>query len=1051
MAGRMLPPVVATLAASDEDLNKTLDNADARMITTAALMDDLGKDHKLNIDSMNSDMALRSVGDEASKASDEIKKIEPSSDGASDGLDRLDKSASAASKSMGSGSGGGGLLAALLPILPALVPIAGVATGASIALAGMATAGIAGLGAFALAAGPQLTTMKTQMGGLLTSFQAVSAPTVLPVLNNAVGLFGTALQAANPLVGATSTALLNLESRAKSALQSPAWAQFSTYIDASAGPAINTFGSVLGNLGHGFGNLLIAFAPVETQMEQGLVHLSQGFLNWTSSTGGLHSFVTWFQGEAPQVGQLIENLARLVALALPAFGGWGQILISVANPLLSLVDALLRVNPVIGEVAAALILGGVAWSKWGDGIKVGLDALGTFGSKANIAVTSLLGVGSSGTAAAAGVTGAAGASAGLVIGLSALALLAVPLAATFAGMAIGSSISKNYTDQLNSSVARMTATMSGAGANTIPQMNQAITANRALIADLTNKNLYAGASTDGLTVKQNEAVAAYVHGGIAGATYVASIQKITGENKTLQTSIATQNANLDLLSSKYGISKDSALNLANTLGFNLNKQLTGLQVAQVGAEFDQMSQSAGITQAALQNLATTSKLSMSAVSQSITNAESATQKSFTAAGDSVKAFSGFTTVTGQELQMFYGAAVNQAQTFTANIRTAISDGYDPTLISQLLTAGPAQAGPLLQSLVDNASNGMVQTVAGATSALNSLNVQAVQEQRITYEAVTAGSSQMAADVGNAFAIQQQVTLQGATATAASVAHALNMGVSTVQQISDEYSLGLPNAFQAQQLNAYLKAMQQAQSGAQGLVSQIAVTQNASNQHAAALPNSMFGRVNDSFAGAVANSWGVVHGLDSGAGAVAGAASNLSQTAYAFMHIPDTTWIGFNAGNAVALGLLATIGAVQTAASQVSAAAIQGVQAGAAAVNAASSSLLPHFAAGGTVNSATVLLAGESGTETILPWDDPGRVAQLLGAMPASAFSALDSGVQGSGGGGTLAPAVSGGHGPSITVGQIVIQGVSDPRAAAIAVRNELLQMGRGVPNLWGSP
>lgn len=1086
MAGRMLPPVMATLAASDSDFAKTLDDADARMVVTAGLMDDLGRNRNIGMDTSSTGSDLRTLGDDADATAKDIDKIKPATDNAGGGLDNLKKKADSASNSLGGSGGGGGLLAALMPLAAAILPIAGVATGAAIALAGMATAGIAGIGAFALAAGPQLTTMKTEMGGLLQSFQAVNAPTVLPVLNNAVGLFGTALQAANPLVGATSNALLNLEGRAKSALQSPAWTQFTTYIDASAGPAINTFGTVLGNLGHGFGNLLIAFAPVETQMEQGLVHLSQGFLNWTSSTGGVHSFVTFFQAEGPQVAQLIGNLGRIVTDLLPAFTGWGTILIKVANPLLSIVNDLEKVNPAVADVTAALVIGGLAWSKWGDGISaafsavksfidgssplaVRIAALGSASAASAVPMTDLrvaaTGAGSEVAAVgseaekAGGLLGGAGVAAGgLGAGLGTIALAAAPVAVVLGGVAASSILTKQYTDQVSASVARMTATMSGAGTGTIPQLNQALSSNKELLATLQKQYIDTAGANEGLSTQTELYIAHAMHSTEQNDAYSQSVKKITDMDVQLQAAQKTQVSNLDLLSSKYGISKDSAASLATTLGLNLNKALSGLQVAQVGAQLQEMASSAGISQAALQNLATTSKTSMTAVSTAITQAEQATQKSFSAAGDLVTAFSGQTAVTGQQIQLFYGSAVSQAQSFTANIRTAIADGYDPTLISQLLQAGPAQAGPLLQSLVDNVSNGMVQTVGAATSALSQLNAQAVQQQRITYEAVTAGSSQMAADVGNAFAIQQQMTIQGASATVASVNQVLGLGVNQVQQISDEYSLGLPNAFQAQQTNAYLMAQAQAQQAAQGVISWLGATQAAAAQHAAALPNNVWSRIGDVFNNASAQGAAVGGGLNSASGGVFGAASALAGGVLRNLSIGDTSGIGVAAAQGIAAGLDAGAGAVNAAAAGIAAnvhntiaAALQvkspsrvtteigqfvgqglaiGIQSTIPLVHGVASSMASAVAAG--LTGATGSFSAPTVPNVLLAASRSVTGTAGVGTVPAV------SGIPSSGGGGVVF------SGP-IT---ITVQGSSDPRATAIAVRNELLQMARTVPNLW---
>jgi hypothetical protein len=458
--------------------------------------------------------------------------------------------------------------------------------------------------------------------------------------------------------------------------------------------------------------------------------------------------------------------------------------------------------------------------------------------------------------------------------------------------------------------------MEGQGAKTIPQLNQAIGDNKVLLNDLANEYLsvndrYAANSA---AVDANDKALTNLQSTFNDG-YTPAVQKIQAENAKLNTDLLNQEQNLNVLNTAFaqtGVSASltsiQANLLADSIGINLNKALTGTQVQQFIADLKQMSQETGITTSALENLAQMSGESLTTLTKGLDSATQATSKSFSSASDLLSAFGGQTAVTGQQIQLFYGQAESEATTFTANIRTAITDGYDPQLISQLLQAGPAQAGPLLQALVDGASQGMVQTVAGATSALNALNTEAIQEQKITYEAITAGTSkagqQMASDVSNALAIQQQISVQGASATVASVNAVLNIGVSNVQRISDEYGLALPTAIQQQQVNAYLQALAQGQQAAHGLLSPLSATQAVAGQHSTALPDSIFSRELDTFNNAVSQGQHAGQGLLSPLGATQAAAASHAAALpdSIFGRITDTFNNAVTQGSSVGTGL-----------------------------------------------------------------------------------------------------------------------------------------------------
>lgn len=346
-----------------DDLVSHLDNAgtssksllqDFQMATTS--FDDLGDHAKNTTDSM------ATLDEHAKSLSAGLELAASSSEAAGQGFDQMSRAAE------NSGEGMSGLITAAVTLGPALIPLAGAATAAVIGLGGAFLAAGLGIGAFALAAQPELADLKAQATDLLSSFQNLVAPDVLPVLNGSIGLLKDALQSAVPLVGTTSDALQTLEDRAEKAMDSPAWRDFTTFIDAEAGPAITSFGHDLGNLGAGFGTLLETFAPVETEMEDGLEHLTASFKNWASATGGSQQFLQWFQTNGPEIGQVFKNLASVAGDLLTAFGGYGEVLIRVLNPTLELVNDLLKINPLVADVAVGVLAMGVAWAKFGDTI-----------------------------------------------------------------------------------------------------------------------------------------------------------------------------------------------------------------------------------------------------------------------------------------------------------------------------------------------------------------------------------------------------------------------------------------------------------------------------------------------------------------------------------------------------------------------------------------------------------------------------------------------------------------------------------------------------------
>lgn len=134
--------------------------------------------------------------------------------------------------------------------------------------------------------------------------------------------------------------------------------------------------------------------------------------------------------------------------------------------------------------------------------------------------------------------------------------------------------------------------------------------------------------------------------------------------------------------------------------------------------------------------------------------------------------------------------VISTEQFLADIETAIRMGYDPRLISDLLTAGPEEAAPILQSLVSDHSGELVGLVNDTVGALDELNQKAAEMARLTHLATTSSTDQMTRDLSTAMAISQGIMASGGKLSAEALAKELDIGVQEVARIAGAYGITL---------------------------------------------------------------------------------------------------------------------------------------------------------------------------------------------------------------------------------------------------------------------
>lgn len=853
--------------------------------------------------------------------------------------------------------------ASIAVLATALIPMAAVAAGVGAALAGMATAGIAGIGAFALAAANDFGGFTDTLHAEVSQWQSDLQSWVKPVVDSLSNDIAPALNDITPLVEAASGSIEDSIKSIGSALNSGGLHDFVSFLSAQAPEAIGTFTLVLENMGQGFAGVLEAFSPFISTVEEGLIHLSSEFADLGQSQG-LKSFVSYVEQEAPTVGQFFEQLIPSIAKLTVAFAPLGDAVLKILTPL---AGAIANMAPVIELVTGAM------------------DAFAT------------------------------------VIGFVVTKAEELTKIITSGPLSFLTSLASKLADVVG---------ISGKASSSTDQ----------LTASLEKNGLSASAA--------NAAISEY------GRTFISSS--------------GAANIAAEQLGSQVGLTATQFTALEKSSGESGSKLVSDLQKDAAAA---------GITAAALANAASTTTESFANISKDVSSAASATQSSWQSATSVVSAFSGQVGVTQLEVQEFYGASVSGAQGFVNNIQQAIKDGYNPTLIEQILEAGPQQAAGILGELVQDSSSTYVAQVNAAQSALSQLGQQAVEESRLTQLAIDSNSDKMTSDLSAALAVDQAkfavaagepaaqavaalqaqypnyvavakqfgitlptaldaagpassagaaaqataasqgtlsglvaqaaaadklakslpdaVTAQEAAAANAAVAQAGGVTNAQVQQLgatafsSLQQALALPTAVNQQTASTSSNALAQAATVPGSQIATLQATAAAADQQALALPTAVNIRTALTASNALAQAQGVGTGINSAAPGVFGAAAALAGGAAANLNLPDTYNIGFDAGAEIAAGLLATVGAVESAANQVSAAAARGAAAGAAAVANAGAigagGLNPFTNASGTGSGTFQGLTwvGEQGPE-LVNFDSPVQIINNKNSMAMAA-------------------------------------------------------------------
>lgn len=311
--------------------------------------------------------------------------VQASGNGAASGVDN-------ASGAMG-GGGGGGMIGAIMLLIPVIAALGQVTAGVAAGLVGsFAVIGV-GLGAFALFAIPTISQVTKVMGDLakgtkqadeewaklstpmkiavtnlqslkirFTELQKELQPTILTVFAEGLNLARAGLEDLAKVAKPAGEALAPVLKMFATNLMGGELSRFFKYVADNIGFFIIQWGTAVLNFIGGITNMIQAFDPLSKFVTNGLVDMSQSFLEWSQNLAqnkGFQDFVNFVMQNGGKVLDLIGKLVGVLWDLITAFSPIGMQMIGIIASVLKMVSVFTKAHPeVMKWVALGLALGG---------------------------------------------------------------------------------------------------------------------------------------------------------------------------------------------------------------------------------------------------------------------------------------------------------------------------------------------------------------------------------------------------------------------------------------------------------------------------------------------------------------------------------------------------------------------------------------------------------------------------------------------------------------------------------------------------------------------
>lgn len=194
--------------------------------------------------------------------------------------------------------------------------------------------------------------------GAWSNFLKVTEKPVFQVFADGLKVATSLLKEIKPIIQPIADVLSILLNRFNAFSQTKQFQSFIDFFATRGSSALESWGTIAGNVFRGFMELMKAFAPLGLDMENGLIGMTEKFSKWAkglSESKSFEKFINFVKTNAPKVLSLIGNITTFIVNLGIGMAPLGSKISDIVNGFLSWSTEMMKANPLIGQVVAWII------------------------------------------------------------------------------------------------------------------------------------------------------------------------------------------------------------------------------------------------------------------------------------------------------------------------------------------------------------------------------------------------------------------------------------------------------------------------------------------------------------------------------------------------------------------------------------------------------------------------------------------------------------------------------------------------------------------------
>lgn len=179
-----------------------------------------------------------------------------------------------------------------------------------------------------------------QAAAKLRDLQNVARAGMFPGFEQGITSLLARLPEVRGIIQQFATGLGQLVAEGGASLGSKSWDDFFRFLHNNAQPILLDMGRTIGNVVHGFANMLVAFAPLSREFSGGLLNMSRSFATWAANldqTKGFEDFVNYVHQAGPEALKFLGALTNALVELAKGFAPVGELSLKGLTDLLNLI------------------------------------------------------------------------------------------------------------------------------------------------------------------------------------------------------------------------------------------------------------------------------------------------------------------------------------------------------------------------------------------------------------------------------------------------------------------------------------------------------------------------------------------------------------------------------------------------------------------------------------------------------------------------------------------------------------------------------------------